>query len=688
MMKKITAQTINNFNNRYNIIFSDKQLSWQELYSKIIENINCRDQNPLLYNEIYNYNLKNEIVMDVFINNLQRDICINKNDIIDIIQEYNKIITNLDYYTSICKECKETKNYKIYDMASNKILNEMTDKSMEEIVEMLINIPDNIRDTLYFIGKIFNEDNMSKFVNSLSASVNKLLLNSYDKKKLDSLQSINIIKKTGEYICNTINFNDRHKNVERLFYRSCFATWGVILACSLPDISIKMAYSVINTLTTIEPYLDIADKIKINYGLMLDNKLKENNFNTLISILELSHLLLLGWGEHTNITESIINKLNSIFDKKMIIEIVIKIRVQLESIYISVNNLSNKYNNAIMMILRLAEADYFLLNLCIIIQNRYMNEILNIDVCRKIMNMDYKILNNIEIFTSSQEIKNHVSKTIKKYNNILDDVKKSLDYNIGLKNKNNNFSLLLTSGTENWTETTNDLINNFDISHNSAIMKSLNEIEKYHENNNSVHKLKWLLDKSTVYLNYNINSNVYKLKTTLLQSNILLLFGDKSTLSLDEICIGLIKESKDKLKIDYIVNVCTSLVRAKLINEEADNKYSINDKLELPDIYIVKEGNESADIVKFFFHKEIVIKEKTIVKEIEYDRLNTLKCYITKFVKKTPNMYYNETTIYDNLTDKLKIFKFTQNDVKDAIKGLVKSYYLDEKNNKYRYEKE
>ena len=71
MMKKITAQTINNFNNRYNIIFSDKQLSWQELYSKIIENINCRDQNPLLYNEIYNYNLKNEIVMDVFINNLQ-----------------------------------------------------------------------------------------------------------------------------------------------------------------------------------------------------------------------------------------------------------------------------------------------------------------------------------------------------------------------------------------------------------------------------------------------------------------------------------------------------------------------------------------------------------------------------------------------------------------------------------------
>ena len=170
-------------------------------------------------------------------------------------------------------------------------------------------------------------------------------------------------------------------------------------------------------------------------------------------------------------------------------------------------DLSNKYNNAIMMILRLAEADYFLLNLCIIIQNRYMNEILNIDVCRKIMNMDYKILNNIEIFTSSQEIKNHVSKTIKKYNNILDDVKKSLDYNIGLKNKNNNFSLLLTSGTENWTETTNDLINNFDISHNSMIMKSLNEIEKYHENNNSVHKLKWLLDKSTVYLNYNIKKD-------------------------------------------------------------------------------------------------------------------------------------------------------------------------------------
>jgi hypothetical protein len=53
-----------------------------------------------------------------------------------------------------------------------------------------------------------------------------------------------------------------------------------------------------------------------------------------------------------------------------------------------------------------------------------------------------------------------------------------------------------------------------------------------------------------------------------------------------------------------------------------------------------------------------------------------------------PNLHHNIDTIYQNVNSKLNIFKFTKEDVISSIKGLVKSYYLDEKENKYRYEKE
>jgi len=737
MMKTMAPRTLNKFNNKYTTIYKDnKPLDWNVLFNKIIKEMYDKNQNNVLYSDLYRYYLENNIDIQSFISEIRKNLLenysvlfntknkeINNSDILRTLRNYSIISNNLDYYTSVLKNKYITKS--INNMISNILLDDeisadsgILNKMIDRIIEIIITMPDEIMEPLMFIGKIFDEINMDKFINILSLNVCKLLSSNHDKKKADIIQIISIIKKIGEYIFNTLNHSKIHNGIKTVFYKNCYQIWADKLIDVLPQTNIKTVYTTVNIVKEIEPYVDISKKIKINFCNMIDNKIKtfkndnimlfesnedidkSNYFNTLITILDLSHILISGWDtsplkeKHEDMINGIIDKLNSIFDRNLIKQFNITLRQHLETTYIKNINIPLKYYNSIAMILRLKEFDYFLSNFYKILQNKYINCVSdNYHRCNKIINMDYKIYNNINKYIVSDETKEHLAATIKKYKVILDDVKKSLNYNEELFKKSLiGETLLITSGTNNWTETIEDLKNNFDINHNSFIMKTLSSIEKYHSENDSIYKLKWLLDKSVVNMTYGLNNKIYNLKTTLLQSNILLLFGNVNTLSLNEIHNSLINDKNDISKMAYIKKVCQSLVRAKLLNVENDIKYTLNEKLELPDKYELNNNSNSqdvaADIVQFFFVDEKEIIEQKIVKEIEYDRVNTLKCYIIKFVKKMPNLHHNVDTIYQNVNSKLNIFKFTKEDVISSIKGLVKSYYLDEKENKYRYEKE
>jgi len=260
----------------------------------------------------------------------------------------------------------------------------------------------------------------------------------------------------------------------------------------------------------------------------------------------------------------------------------------------------------------------------------------------------------------------------------------------------NNSLFFITSGCNNWSELRDIEVNNFNIKYDINIKKIIDKIESYQLKKNPLYKTKWLNDSSTVILNYEHNHNVYNLKLTLLQASILLLFENEEQLTFDKIYKSLIVDSKiDGTKKQCIANACKSLVVSKILcNENRENIYKINNELKLTDQYIKKDGNtNAADIAKFYFkmaknEKPIETVQEIIIKDIEYDRMNTLKCYIIKYVKRLPEVYHAPKDIYKYINSTISIFKFTNLDIDSCITSLTKGYYLENKRGQYKYEKE
>ena len=277
------------------------------------------------------------------------------------------------------------------------------------------------------------------------------------------------------------------------------------------------------------------------------------------------------------------------------------------------------------------------------------------------------------------------------FKNIIDDFIKSLNNNTSLfkmdkKNMNTanfmNASVLMISGSHNWSEMSKQIGEHFDIKHNPEIKKILDKTEESEKKKNPVNILRWLGNTSTVILNY-INNKTEntscKLKLTLLQASIILLFNNVDTLTLDEIYKSLLNTSNEQLN-EYIKKACESLANVSLLNKQNDS-YKINKEFE--------STTNTLDVTKYMFNKEIKkIEKKVITSEIEYDRVNTINCYIMKCVKQLQKMYFQFDEIKRYIKQELKIFNFTDDDIHSSLKKLVKNYYLDEKNGTYRYEQE
>ena len=106
----------------------------------------------------------------------------------------------------------------------------------------------------------------------------------------------------------------------------------------------------------------------------------------------------------------------------------------------------------------------------------------------------------------------------------------------------------------------------------------------------------------------------------------------------------------------------------------------VNDKLKLPKKYQTVPAN----IIKYFKLKEV--NKLTINQEVSYDRVNTMKCHLVKIGKNNKTKLFTKDELYKLLVDNIKIFKIDQKDFNSVLDTIVKSYYFDIIDNKYKYQ--
>lgn len=735
-MSVLSSRTINTFNNKYNVIYKSETpitLDWPTICKKIVELSHKNDfRCNKTYNDIYKLFMCDGMKMRTLLVNIEEEICKIHNskpftkDILTInntLHKYDNMLKNLNYYTSIFKHNKIKEDGTsngieecIYEVLSNIIFDKknIDDLSRELVKQLLIDM-DVINRSYNILGIILTNDSLKKeqcsvpdsryetymdFMMKSCVNLNKCLDLLYKTKKIDIYQIFIIIDNCGDFYNKSFI-----KTTDDIIYKNCYKVWIEELISMISNTSITKILDVLND---VEKYINNSDTLTliknkflefIDFKMETYNKLKatSNNgaFDILTSILNLSYTLLSKWEKYDILKISIIDKLNKIFTNDISMCIIQEIRTQIETGV----NIYDKYIDTLISLLKLQNFDYNLTYFISMMQTEYMAITPhNINKFIEMIKIDKQIYEKLNDYISNNEvIKIHLNNKITNYKNIIDDINKSLTYNISFKKSDgiNNTSFLLTSGPNNWSETSKHVVNNFEIKYNNGISKMIEKIETFHNKKNPLYKIRWLNDCSTVILNYNHDDKIYNLKLTLLQASTLLLFEDTNTLVFDDIYKSVsLNGASTAEKTEYIRNVCESLVLAKILKKSLNDTYMINDALKLTDQYIKKDNNNVAANIAKFFVKVMETKEpekpveKKIVSEIEYDRVNTIKCHIIKFVKKLSGLYHTKTDIFKNIQHDLSIFKFTQSDVDNCIKGLVKSYYLDEKNDTYRYEKE
>jgi hypothetical protein len=544
------------------------------------------------------------------------------------------------------------------------------------------------------------------FVDKFILQYNKYLKLQYDGNKYDICnvcENINIVNKY---------MNDNLKmNLDKIMYEKCYSLWTLTM---IEQINIANNKS--------EKIIDYLGMISSN---ITDNKLTIaiiNKFNSLIddvfntelqsysdlsTILSYIYIIINKCVSQDSLKHSIIDKLNEMFEQKsnslttyndMFDKNIVEESHNFEQV-----STFQKHIYGFTTILYTKFADQILKSYLDNMINRYIKQLENnkLNSCKYMYVLDniiYELLNT----TIDDSMKNHVIGTLNKIKNVLNDINVSIIANKEFNNINinyvdkfnnvldkpkfdkNNILYLVTSGGNNWSNTYKHISNHFNINYNKDIKYMISPFNNYYKEKTNQRKLRWLNDLSTVVLNYHLNNNSYKLKLTLLQSTVLMMFTqDKKIISFDKICDEMLKDTDSSIKtcIEHIKKVCKSLVDAKILINTGNN-YEIDLNLKIPKKYI----DEPINIVKYFYKAKV--DNQLIANEIMYDRINTIKCYIIKLFKKMRKESLNKETVFCMLNDTLRLFNYTQEDINSVLEQLVKSYYLDKIGVLYKYSDE
>lgn len=726
-MEVLSYNNINTLNSKYNVIKPIDGLNFS--MEQIINRMPNQMTINLMYNVLYLQHLKGLLNPNDFLNELKKIIQNVFND-----RNYNKDIfvmentlNTIQLYISFFDHNKITVNGRtmsnnVHNICAHTLLNNMTEDFVIHYVKSLISSNDNILENTKILSKyLVNDDNqyLNEFYEKISNQLNHQLEVQF-KKYNDIHYIFNKITEVVDFLNNLFEKSD-------IFYKKCYPKWcDFLINCIQMDYMNELPF-IIGHLQNIEPYIgndEIALKIATNViniiELLTVHKLCVMDANTYIylsNIATICELLFNGWGKYEVLYDNIMNKVNDIYKEKIIDFIHDKIKSMIES-FNDLNNANNEVDIAsqikidlmvLSLTLRTKNADRSIMTYITYMQKRYieLKTTDDNDCCTNIQNVyniDQIIIEHILTFVENNNKFAYLINYIDKLKNTVKDIEISLKMNqeinsINVKYVDENGNELLNPNEKNtainyfminnlstWNNYSQEMTNAYASKYNGKLQYILNTFTAYYSKKCPIRKIKILNNLSTLVLNYKLGKIEYKIKTTLAQANILMMFLDNSSLSLSTIC-NQIDNNTDELIVQEINKICNSLIDAKLIifNEET-KEYELNKKLKM----LKKHRTMPANIAKFYFKNNMPqIPAKEIVESIvEFDRENTVKCYIIKCVKQDTNKIYSTSEIVDYVSTKLTYFTPTKEDYDKAFYTLEKLYYIDKSEQGYKYEAE
>jgi len=662
--------------------------SWTDILLSLDNNSKFND----IYYNVFNSNLNKTFNITNLIDQF-RNFISNKSD----IYELNDILNKLFIYTSCLSNNVIEINDELYQEVINKLLkNNINDIAFKNLLENR----DKNKSFFTILGNILTFGKTKKYSLYYLNCIDNIINNLNDHlNNVDIIDVFKIIENIGNYL--DIYFFEDSSNY---IYKECYSKWINNLIDQLSEENIN---EYIKLLKNIEKYIG-NDKLSINIG----NKLLStfNNFNEYLDIVNNTSILfniLEAWSfnKYPELYKLIIDKMDNILTK----DVINNYNISFKNLLLEMCNrkdyqygqlvkelCNKKYINSFLFFFNLGQYDIHLLKYIEQLENRYINLISeNINNAKEMYLIDLMILENINNYCKQFDKFKHIQNNINKLRSILSDVDTTFKTNNEIKNVNvifdsnsptkyfndTNVKYILTSGSTNWLNLTDHIINHYDIKYNKELDKMVKSYNEFYKQKCSHRTLKWLNNLSTVIMDYNINNTIYKLKLSVSQANILLMFNDKDRINYDVIYDN-IAITKTDLINKSINNIVDSLVNAKILIKENDD-YLINNSLKLPKQYTTTPAN----IKKYTNIDSIISKKvnKKVNQDISYDRINTMKCYLVKIGKNNKNKIFTKDQLFDLLQNNIKIFKFDLIEFNKVLETIVKSYYFEIINDGYKF---
>jgi hypothetical protein len=705
-----------------------------------------------LYMMLYVRNKQGRIDKDLIMNELQSNIdklyeslklshsrsYLHMNVIVDYIERLEKYMSMFDK-TIVTDFC---------DYVA-RMLFDNNETFISQLVDYLLNKEQ--LDVFNHINKLFGKSVYSldvvnpiydKFVVQIAKKLNYEIKRKikYDD-QLDDMVDIehifSIINNIGIYFADVFKM----PNTNQLYYATVYGTWIEILISKLtPDaenmVGLMQYLQSIQPYTTEEDTLQIADRLAyyaneyINDH-MANNKCFKSNqqYVALCEVMNIVYLFVEKY-KHPEAVKKVLSPFNTLFSNRQYVEyfnISIKrfICEECAKKYVKMGQVAaefpKKYINSLALMLYLQEADYCLMTFHKQLQLRYLAMMSNnkLHECTQMYLIDQVILSLIikELDDDNNcHIKEHLNKTVIKIEEVLKDISTSFtaikeihtcsityvnDKNYEQEYKptyvNSDILYTLTTNYENWTELTSLIKNNVTLKANinKDIKYITNTFDTYFRHKCVHRKLNILNDSSTLIMKYTLGEKSYNIKVTLLQAIILKRIASSEAVSALTLCKYMLANGiKIKSEINHIKTVCASLVQAKIIVSDPlmANRYSIsqtfeNDINDAPSTYV---NNIAAYYYKeISLEAEIMAEDKSIADEVQYDRVNTMRCYIIKQLKGAVGAQ-SKKEIYDEVAKKLTLFKYTDNELFKEIDHLDKKFYIEHNKttNRYTYSSE
>jgi hypothetical protein len=742
-MEIINNINFSSLNRKYNTIYTNttREIS-NDTISEILD-YNNLDSFNTYYNDFFNNYLLDKIDQNMFVFEIQRniDIIFDMNStIIQQINKLNTLINKIEIYMSFFDNKKYILNNKkvsqiIYCYICNKLNNKIKNNFLDDFYNIIFYKSEKHKEFFNVLGSIFK--NRSDTFDYKNSDMTILLINFYD--IISSIINMKLYQHFTnsndiEYVFMKINDIDNYlKNnfiddIDNNILKSCYPIWGNKL---IDSITFTNAPIVLGYLQNIEPYIgnnEIADKIANNMISILNLEVKKyqpwedhfNNielYNNLVDLSLMCEISLIGWKKYECLHKKVVEFIDNTFDSDVIAYYHIGLKKFIEEYCLNKNfdldetidKFPKKNLMSLTSTLRSKNIDKSLNFYLSALQSRHIN-ILNdgkINESRQMIIMDKILFEYITKFIDEDKtLKTFVQPTINKIKSIINDLDVTVKANIEINNTKINFvdsnnssieypsyyktkdkiHYLLTSNN-GWIDWSKNISNNFDIKFTGELRHVVGTFNEFYKQKCPHRNLIIFNDLSTLIINYKLNDNNYKLKVTLFQANILMLFVNGiSKLLLNEIEDKLMDNNLiTELKKFHIKQVCDSLVNSKLLFND-NNTYMINYDLKLPKKYCIEPANVAKHFTKNM-EPEQSVKTK-LTKVVEHDRANTLKCHTFKCFKLNKTTYYSVDEVFNSVLKSLKLFNFTKEDIISVLNVLEKTYYIEKKNDKYCFSDE